>query len=88
MKYLRKFTGIIFVFVVVFMIVSVFSHHSEEGDAPVQGHFGYGLSEGWTLTFSDGSVQEEIDLPYAVTLTESDMIVFQNTIPQELSGCF
>lgn len=86
MKYLRKFTGIIFVFVVVFMIVSVFSHHSEEGDAPVQGHFGYGLSEGWTLTFSDGSVQEEIDLPYAVTLTESDMIVFQNTIPQELSG--
>lgn len=86
MRHLRKFTGIIFVFVVVFMIASVFSHHSEEGDAPVQGHFGYGLSEGWTLTSPDGSVQEEIDLPYAVTLTESDMIVFQNTIPQELSG--
>lgn len=86
MRHLRKFTGIIFVFVVVFMIVSVFSHHSEEGDASVQGHFGYGLSEGWTLTSPDGSVQEEIDLPYAVTLTESDMIVFQNTIPQELSG--
>lgn len=86
MKYLRKFTGIIFVFIAVFMVVSVFSHHSEEDTASTQRHIGYSLSEGWTLTAADSSVQEEIDLPYAEKLTDSDTVVFQNSIPQEFAG--